>query len=948
MNRIGLTAILIALLLLGSSSGGEEPTTVDFETQIAPIFQQHCVRCHSSGINKGEISLATIADLQENEYVVAGKPEESYLLDLITPQNDAPPEMPLEGAPLSNEQVELVRRWIAEGAQWPEDIVVRELPKADSTWWSLQPLQASPDANIDEFIQHQLEVSELSMNPIADRRTLIRRATFDLHGLPPTPSEVEAFVNDPDSRAFEKLVDRLLASPHYGERWGRHWLDVVRFGESIGYERNVLVNDLWPFRDYVIESINQDKPFNQFIREHIAGDVFAPEQPEVAVGSAFLVAGPYDDVGNQDAAQAAQIRANTLDEIINATGQAFLGMTIGCARCHDHKFDPITQHDYYAMYATFAGVRHGSVELSSAKSKMQRAAKLQPLNEQKAALEKQQAELRTQILTRAKERLNEYESKWTRPAVDRTGTKERFDPVKAKFIRLVFEAQDINANSASGIGIDEFEVWSHEPQPRNVALAANGGVASGASRKIEDFPGAYGPQLAIDGKTGERFVSRGSALTVEFAKPILIDHVVFSSAKGEPTPEHRKFVFVAEYRLEISNDGTTWTEVASGRDRKPVNQSAHLERRLLLLETTQEELVVQQRTAKDLRDVKRKITAVPKPKSVWIGRRVPEDAKGPFHVFVGGSPAKKGGLVVPVSLSAFDDQPLENYKLDNEAPESERRLALADWIVNPDNPLTLRVLANRLWHYHFGTGIVDTPSDFGYMGGRPSHPELLDFLAKTLKDNDWKIKPLHRLIMNSRAYQQSSKFHEHAAKIDGDARSLWRFPPRRLSAEEVRDTILQVCGKLDTRSGGPGFRLYHFMQDNVCTFAPLDQHGPETYRRAVYHQNARASVVDLMTEFDQPDCTFSAPRRAQTTSPLQSLTMLNHSFTLDMASAFAKRIQQHAGDDFQTQLQLAYQLCYSRPPAEEEVETCQAFQQLHGLPALCRVLLNTSELIYVQ
>jgi arylamine N-acetyltransferase len=334
--------------------------------------------------------------------------------------------------------------------------------------------------------------------------------------------------------------------------------------------------------------------------------------------------------------------------------------------------------------------------------------------------------------------------------------------------------------------------------------------------------------------------------------------------------------------------------------------------------------------------------------TAWIGRRVEADAKGPFHVFLGGSPQKKGDQVVPASLSVLSERPDTSYRLASDAPESERRLALADWIVHPDNPLTPRVLANRLWHYHFGTGMVDTPSDFGYMGGRPTHPELLDFLAIKLKENGWRFKPMHRMIMLSEAYRQSSAFREDAAKVDGDARLLWRFPPRRLSAEEVRDTILTVAGRLNKTSGGPGFRLYQFMQDNVCTYVPLDEHGPETYRRAVYHQNARASVVDLMTEFDQPDCTFSAPTRAETTTPLQALTMFNHSFTLDMSAALAERLQADAGDDVEAQVHRAYQLCYSRKATENEMKACRKLIEEHSLAALCRVLLNTSEMIYVR
>jgi len=257
------------------------------------------------------------------------------------------------------------------------------------------------------------------------------------------------------------------------------------------------------------------------------------------------------------------------------------------------------------------------------------------------------------------------------------------------------------------------------------------------------------------------------------------------------------------------------------------------------------------------------------------------------------------------------------------------------------------VLANRLWHYHFGTGLVDTPSDFGFMGGQPTHPALLDWLARQLLQSGWRIKPLHRLIMTSQTYRQSSHFRAAPAQHDGGSRLLWRFPPRRLSAEEIRDTMLAVSGKLNTRRGGPGFRLYRYLQDNVATYIPLDKHGPDTFRRAVYHQNARAARTDLMTDFDQPDCAFSSPRRAETTTPLQALTTLNHQFTLDMARALATRLQTDAGPDTEAQVRRGYLLCYGRQPAAQELKDCVDLIKQHRLAAFCRVLLNTSELIYL-
>lgn len=954
-------AILLAALAGIAAAARADDAMVDFEQQIAPILGQHCVRCHSASNREGEISLSTFDDLRSNEYVVAGDPDASFLIELVTTSGDERPTMPKDGEPLSESDVALLWQWINQGAVWPEATVVREPSKADGSWWSLQSLQADTSRTIDDFVLAELAEHDLTMNPPADRRTLIRRATYDLTGLPPSRQEVETFLLDSDPNAYTKLIDRLLQSSEYGERWGRHWLDVVRFGESNGYERNVVINELWPFRDYVIRSLNEDKPLNQFIREHIAGDVFGADDPDVAVGTAFLVAGPYDDVGNQDAVQAAQIRANTMDEIIRATSEAFLGITIGCARCHDHKFDPITQEDYYSLYATFAGVRHGAVPLSTPQARRQRDETLTPLNERKTALETEQKELTARILDRAGEKLAEYEASWTRPTVDRTGTEERFETVTAKFVRLVCLAQDVNPLAKTGFRIDEFEVWSDDPEPQNVALASRGGKASGEARQIEDFPDAYGPHHAIDGKTGAHFISVGSSLTIELPRPTPIDRVVFSSARGESSPAHDTFVFVAEYRIETSVDAEHWQQVANSDARRPFGDYQRdrqrttsttvptpLEHRLLALETTADEAARQAQLARELAEVKRQIAKVPSPPSVWIGQRVEDDAKGPFHVFLGGSPEKPGNQVVPASLSILESRSSSGYRLESGAPESQRRLALADWLVREDNPLTPRVLANRVWHYHFGTGIVDTPSDFGYMGGRPSHGALLDYLAISLQGFEWRTKDMHRMIMTSAAYQQSSAYREDAAKVDSDSRLLWRFPPRRLSSEEIRDTMLKISGKLDGASGGPGFRLYHFMQDNVCTYMPLDEHGPDTYRRAVYHQNARASVVDLMTEFDQPDCTFSVPARAQTTTPLQALTMLNHSFTHDMSRALAERLQREAGKNLTGQVEHAYQLCYSRMPTDVELDACQELIREHGLAALCRVLLNTSEMIYVN
>lgn len=936
---------------------------MDFEKDVAPILEGKCLSCHNPNILKGDLSMATKADILAagEDILIPGNAEDSVLHWITLPLGpDEPPEMPEEGDPLTEEEASVLAEWINAGADWPEEIVLKERSKADKSWWAYQPLSEPRYDSIDAYIESELANQNLEMNPEADRRTLIRRAYYDLIGLPPTQEEVEAFVNDPDPSAYEKLLDRLLASPRYGERWGRHWLDVVRFGESVGFEQNWIIDDLWPFRDYVIRSINEDKPFDQFIREHLAGDVIAKGNPEVEIGSAFLVAGPYDSVNNQDAAQAAQIRANTLDEMINTATGAFLGMTASCARCHDHKFDPISQADYYRLYSAFAGVRHGSATWATPAEKRLRAEKLKPLNQRKAALESKIAALEETVLERSLQSLPDFERQWSRPSVSRTGTEDTFSPVRAKFVRLVCEAQDLNPETPNGFRIDEFEVWSAEPEPRNMALTINGGIARGKAREIEDFPNAYGPQHVNDGEVGARFIAASDRLTIELAKSTEVNRVFFSSAQGEEAPELFKFVFVAEYRIEVSLDGENWVEVANGRDRKPVSKKhpnparreedtnlSHLDFRLIQRGASEAEAERKSSWKQELAQTKRAISKLPRLPTAWLGKRSEEDAQGPFHVFIGGNPQRRGSEVVPASLSTLEDV-TPSYQLPTDSPEAERRLELARWITYQDNPLTPRVLANRVWHYHFGTGIVDTPNDFGYMGGRPTHPELLDYLVHELVGNNWQLKALHKQIMTSNAYRQSSEWREDGGSADADSRFLWRFPPRRLSAEEIRDTILAVSGVLDTTMGGPGFRLYHFMRDNVSTYEPLDEHGSETYRRAVYHQNARASVVDLMTDFDQADCTLSIPRRAQTTTPLQALTMMNHRFTMDMAESLAARVEAEAGSQPEDHVSQAFRLAFQREPGNEELKVARRAIEEHGLRALCRAILNSSELIYLD
>ncbi|MFO0898778.1 MAG: DUF1553 domain-containing protein [Pirellulales bacterium] len=943
---------LAPVVLLAAFAAGADGE-VDFARDVAPLFERSCVRCHHPGAKQGDVSLVERGELPE-ELLVAGKPAKSYLIELVSPAADGErPTMPKEGQPLSADEVALLARWIEQGANWPKGVRLKEPVRAGKDWWSLQPLSAAqpplaPEtpaawaANpIDRFVFAKLAEQGLAPNAPADRRTLIRRVTYDLIGLPPTPEEVAAFAADTAPDAYERLVDRLLASPRYGEQWGRHWLDVVRFGESNGFERNVLINSLWPFRDYVIRSFNADKPFDRLIQEHLAGDALSPDDRDAQIATAFLVCGPYDNVGNSDPLQAKVIRANTLDEIIRASSEAFLGLTVGCARCHDHKFDPITQRDYYQLSATFAGVQHDERVVASAAAQQEHAAKLAPLVAQRDVAAQQRAALERAIFERAEAKATELEATWTRPPADRHGTEEPFPPVDARFVRLSVESREDDPQHAGGFQLDEFEVFTAAPEPRNVALAAAGAKASGESRQAQDFAGAYDVGFTIDGKYGARWIAAGPQLTIELAKPERIAKIIFSTDRQRGL---QPGAFVGEYKLEASLDGQTWSELASSRDRQPISPE-HRRRRLFLAQVTPEESQQLDALAAERDRLAAEVDAVPALERVWAGRF--EAGTGPFNVFLGGDPARVGDAVAPGSLS-FLAAVAPGYELSPEAPETERRLALARWITARENPLTPRVLANRLWQGHFGVGLVDTSSDFGFMGTRPSHPELLDWLAQQVHASGWRLKPLHRLIVTSQAYRQTSTWNDTAGQVDADSRLLWRYPPRRLAAEEIRDTLLSVAGKLELGEGGPGFRLYRYLEDNVATYVPLEEHGPETYRRAVYHQNARAARVDLLSDFDCPDPAFAAPKRASTTTPLQALTLLNHRFTLDMARALAERVQARGDLEASDQIGAAFELAFAREPSASERRAAERLVTEHGLVALCRALLNSNELVYLD
>jgi len=915
----------------------------DLQQLATASIRKNCLGCHGEKTKMGGLVLETretaLKGGATGPAIDPSKPAASLLLQKVR-DGKMPP-----GNPLPSSERELFAKWLEAGAPWTAKLTAIETKRAGKDWWSLQPLKVQPPPSasdwartpIDRYLLAAMSAKGLKPSREADRRTLIRRLTFDLTGLPPTPAETAAFESDASPHAYERLVDRLLSGAAYGERWGRHWMDVIRFGESHGYEQNHLRPNAWHFRDYIIRSFNEDKPFDRLVLEHLAGDRVAQGDPAIAAGTGFLVAGPHDTVGNQAEAFARQQRADDLDDMVNATASSFLGLTVNCAKCHDHKFDPILQTDYYSMAAVFAGVVHSDGEFATPEARRRYHERADPIEAELREVSEKLKQIRADATPRMKERRDAILAKY-RPAVDARLTEESFAPVATRYVRLHIEA----TTSGGAAGLDELEVWSGD---RNVALHAK--VHASSVRKADDDAEAYSEKHLTDGKFDRRWfpeTNRPVDLTIELPEEVNVQRVSWSRDREGGFMGRFEGPIPSNYRIEISRDGKQWTAVASSEGRMPA------------LETQRDELVLlavlddAQRTAfrthqQRQQELRKQLNAIEKLPAAYIGKF--EEPKTPVYVLNRGNVMDRGPIAPPASPTTLDHI-FPRFVLNNDAPEWERRLALAKWITDRRNPLTPRVLANRLWHYHFGRGIVGTPSDFGFNGERPSHPELLDYLASQLHAYNWRLKPLHKEIVMSMAYRQSSAMDEANAAIDSEARYLWRFPPQRLTAEAIRDSVLAASGKLNRTMGGPGFHLYRYTVDNVATYYPLEQFGENTYRRSVYQMAARSVRSEMLGQYDCPDSALPEPRRIVTTSPLQALALLNNSFMVDQSRFFAERLKREAGADPTQQIARGFALAFNRAPNAVEIDAARDLIAKHGLQALCRAILNSNEFLYVQ
>ena len=802
----------------------------DLAEEANAVLQENCRMCHGAAMQQSGLDLRTCAGIlqggERGPAVTGANPKRSWLWKLTTHQTK--PSMP-PGRKLPDEQIEVLRKWIMAGAPMPESAVsdeeaerlaalkkLEERPISDEErqWWAFRKpvspaVPGGKENAVDGFLAAALREKGLQPGPRADKRTLVRRVYLDLIGLPPSPEETRAFLADDAPDAWERLVESLLASPHYGERWGRHWLDLVHYADSGGYERDFDWPTMWRYRDYVVDAFNNDKRYDDFIREQIAGDEIAPNSAAAHVATGFLRMVLDNNVKDE------RTRMDELDDNVATTAQTFLGMTVQCARCHNHKFDPIPQKDYYQMQAVFfstVGVDYPLVPQSVV-----------------AAHKAENASIA-----------------------------ERQEPLKARIAEL--------------------------EKPRRDALFET---------KLDSLPAYY--REAWETPSAER--TEGQRLNTRQVEALFeqieLDDILALMSAGE-RQEHE------DLQLQI----------AVLEDKRPAPYP----------------------TARTITEDGRQ--ALP---SYFLHRGNP-DSKG--------SRMDGGVLIVAANGEFRIPAPPES------AATSWRRKHFADWIASGDNPLTARVMVNRIWQHHFGEGIVRSPSNFGKTGVAPSHPELLDWLAVEFVESGWSVKHMHRLMLKSEAYRMADRDIPANLEKDRENRFFWRQTRNRLEAEAIRDQILAVAGTLDRKRGGPAVRPYIdpklFQSSTDRTWPGKTVGDPETWRRSLYVFSKRSIRYPMFEAFDQPDMVASCSRRTRSTVAPQALLMMNNADVLLQAKYFAQRVMLEAGHEPEARIDRAFELALARLPSATEKRAALDFVAAvpTGLVDLCQTLFNLNEFVY--
>ena len=987
--------ILVVVLASGSLNLTDRSAYAEdlFRDRIAPILERRCVSCHNDRQQEGDFSLQTAKSALADGYIESGAPESSHLLDLITSANGKA-SMPKDADPLSAEEVVLIRDWIRAGAVWPDGLRLEEAQVNDFDWWSFQPVQRPEVPRldvpwvrtpIDAFILQRLQDNGLTHATEADRRTLIRRLSFDLIGLPPTPEETQAFVRDPDPQAYERLVDRLLDSKHYGERWARHWLDVVKYADTCGYDKDKLRPNAWPYRDYVIRSFNEDKPYARFVQEQIAGDALFPGEPDGILGLGFIAAGPWDFIGHVEVPESkidGKVARNLdRDDMVSNTLNTFCSVTIQCARCHHHKFDPFTQQNYYGLQSIFAAVdraeRPYDLDPDVEAQRRKLDSQVRDLKAELAALQKEISdsggprltELRTQVTELQKQQQVRKDPAFGyHSAIAKTNDSVKWVEVtlgqSADVSGVVLHAcHDEFAGIGGGFGFPvRFKVEVTKDAKDNGKVE----WITIADHTQRDFPNpglmpveieCHGEQIHRVRITATQLAERKNDFILALAELEIrnsTDHRIDLANDAQVTALDS---IEAPVRWQKSNlvDGKWAWGGDSALDQQLKELTGELQSLLAKIETPQQVERRETLTA-SIAEAETALKALPSGKMVYAaathfapqGSFKPTEGKPrPIHVLQRGEVQRPGDEVAPCVLPLSPDA---DWQLESGLSESQRRAELARWLTRPDHPLVWRSIVNRIWQYHFGQGIVATPNDFGRMGAEPTHPQLLDWLACEFRDGGQSFKALHRLIVTSSVYRQSSDNNEQNAAIDGSNQYLWRMNRRRLEAEEIRDSILSVSGALDPSAGGPGFYLFeleHPQHSPHYEYHKFDPSNPASHRRSIYRFIVRSQPNPWMTTLDCADSSQSTPRRNETLTSLQALSLLNNRFNLVMAERFAQRLQQQT-TALEDQVDLAMQLTTQRRPEPEEHREFTDFARQHGLTNLCRFMLNLSEFVYLD
>jgi hypothetical protein len=865
---------------------------------------------------------------------------------------------------------------------------------APGAWWAVQPLKATPPPGVpelhaeaphpvDAFILAGLAKAGLTPAPVAERRALIRRVSFDLVGLPPTPAEVAAFVDDPSPRAYEQLVDRLLASPRYGERWARHWMDAVHFAETHGHDQDRIRTNAWPYRDYLIASFNADKPYPRFLQEQVAGDVLFPSDPAATVALGFLAAGPWDESSLRDIREDAldrQIgRYLDRDDVVTTVMQTFASVTVQCARCHDHKFDPISQQDYYALQAVFAGVDRANRPFDPDPGVH---ARRRELRQRLAAVERGDPEVLTSPET--VDAVRQWEAR--RP--ESTGAWSVFHPdVYMSAAGAAFTRQPDGSLLASGPHgpTDVYTFSGPSPVPRVTALRlevlpdpslpqggpgreSNGNLhlseiqlqvfepGQAATRVIglrnpsSDFDQAgWTVAHALDGNEKSAWGIHPN----EGARHV----AVFELATPWEVPPGARLAVVLKQlhgghcigrpRLSVSgvDPASALAAVPSAVERVlgvPPSQRSAADQAALAAHVLRQRLT-------------RELALLPAPSLVYAaasdfdpdGGLRPAGGPRTVHVLRRGEVTKPAEVAQPGTLSCVAGLGAR-FQLEKPADEGLRRAALARWLADPGNPLTWRSIVNRVWQHHFGRGLVETVNDFGRMGRAPSHPALLDWLAVWFRDQaHGSMKALHRLLVTSATYRQSSAA---AGTADPDNEQLARMVATRLDAEQVRDAVLQVAGRLDLRMGGPSDRQFELQPGIHVTprvdYSKFDVDEAAGRRRGVYRFLFRTLPDPFMDALDCPAGDQLTPVRSASVTVQQALALWNDAFVARNAEHFASRLEREAGS-MEGRVRLAFELVYGRSATPDEVRECAGYGARHGLANLGRLLFNSNEFMFI-